>query len=304
MSGFRINTNVPALFSQRNLAITNSALSKNLERLSSGFRVNRAADDAAGLAVSERFRTQTNGLGQAQKNIQDGISLIQVAEGGIDTISDMLQRIRTLSVQASNDTLTTLDRSLIQLEVNQVLEEIDRQVSTVSFNTKVLLNGTFSRTAGATGRTSLVIQVGANKTQTIALFISTVSAKGLGINGLSQAGNTATSLLGKSAGTTLQKAGVMTHLAAESAITVISSAIDKVNSLRAELGAKQNRLERTLNFARIQLENQAASESRIRDLDFADEIVNFTKNQILQQAGTAALAQANVAPQTVLQLLR
>lgn len=299
MAGFRINSNVPALFSQRTLNLTNEMLSKNLERLSSGLRINRASDDAAGLAVSERFRTQTNGLKQAQTNIQDGISLIQIAEGGISTISDMLQRLRTLSVQASNDTLTTTDRSLLQLEVNEIIEEVDRQVSTVTFNTKQLLNGDFARGTG-----SVAIQAGANSGQTISLHIFTASATGMGITGLGQTGNSSASLLGKSTGTTLQTGGIMTRIAAESAIALLSSAIDRINSLRAELGAKQNRLERTLNFVRVQTENQQASESRIRDLDFAAEVVDFTKNQILQQAGTAALAQANVAPQTVLQLLR
>ncbi len=299
MAGFRINSNVPALFSQRTLNVTNEMLAKNLERLSSGLRINRASDDAAGLAVSERFRTQTNGLKQAQNNIQDGISLLQIAEGGISTISDMLQRIRTLAVQASNDTLTTTDRALLQLEVNEIVGEVDRQVSTVTFNTKTLLNGSFARGVG-----SIAIQAGANKNQVVSLFIFTANAKGMGLTNIAQTGNSVTSLLGKSAGTSLQKGGLMTHVAAESAITLISSAIDRINSLRAELGAKQNRLERTLNFVRVQTENQQASESRIRDLDFADEVVTFTKNQILQQAGTAALAQANVAPQTVLQLLR
>jgi len=151
---------------------------------------------------------------------------------------------------------------------------------------------------------SIAIQAGANKNQVVSLFIFTANAKGMGLTNIAQTGNSVTSLLGKSAGTSLQKGGLMTHVAAESAITLISSAIDRINSLRAELGAKQNRLERTLNFVRVQTENQQASESRIRDLDFADEVVTFTKNQILQQAGTAALAQANVAPQTVLQLLR
>lgn len=304
MSGFRINTNIPAIFAQRQLSITNLSLQKNLEKLASGFRINRAADDAAGLAISERFRTQINGLKQAEKNIQDGISLIQTAEGGIETISDMLQRLRTLAVQAANDTLTTSDRAMIQLELNQVIAEIDRQVSTVTFNTKVLLDGTFSRKPGAPNRTSLVLQVGANRGQTISLFISTMSATALGVIGLIQQGNSVSSLLGRVAGTTLQTGGVMTRVAAESAIAVISSAIDIANALRAELGAVQNRLERSVNFVRIQNENQEASESLIRNLDFASEIVDFTKNQILQQAGTAALAQANVAPQSVLQLLR
>jgi len=309
MSGFRVNTNVPALFAQRQLGIVNRNLQGNLERLSSGLRINKAGDDAAGLAISERFRTQINGLKQASKNIQDGVSLIQTAEGGIETISDQLQRLRTLAVQASNDTLTTNDRALIQLEFNQILTEINRQSSTVNFNSKVLLSGNFSGVSNTNTsyRGSLALQVGANKGETITLRLFTASTAGLGVNILSvQGAQTATvtliSSLITSSGT--GRDGVITRAGAESAITVISNAITKVNGLRAELGAVQNRLERTLNFVEVQKENQAAAESRIRDLDFSEEIINFTKNQILQQAGTSALAQANVAPQSVLQLLQ
>ncbi|RMH54940.1 MAG: flagellin [Candidatus Hydrogenedentota bacterium] len=306
MAGFRINTNIPAIFSQRQLGITNRNIQRNLEKLSSGLRINRAADDAAGLAISERFRTQINGLKQASKNIQDGISLIQTAEGGIEQISDQLQRLRTLAVQAANDTLTTNDRALIQLEFNQILSEIDRQVSTVNFNTKVLLDGTYS----VVGGTSLSFQVGANETETISVNIFTVSTAGLGIDNIKVKGTqTATqtlisAIISNATGASASAAGVVTRKGAESAITLISNAITKINGLRAELGAIQNRLERTFDFVQVQMENQAAAESRIRDLDFASEIVSFTKNQILQQAGTSALAQANVAPQSVLQLLR
>ncbi len=306
MAGFRVNTNVPAIFSQRQLGITNAMLQRNLEKMSSGFRINHAADDAAGLAVSERFRTQINGLKQAERNIQDGISLIQTAEGGVETISDMLQRIRTLAVQSSNDTLTTFDRATIQLEVNQLVKEIDRQASTVNFNTKVLLKGAFSTSGG----TSLVLQVGANKNQSIALNIFTMTAAGLGITGLSVTGSSSStislvsSIAVNASGTGAYSEGMVTRRGAESAIALLSQAITRINGMRAEFGAIQNRLERTLNFVNISRENQSAAESRIRDLDFADEIVNFTKNQILQQAGTSALAQANVAPQSVLQLLQ
>lgn len=304
-AGFRVVTNVPAIFAQRQLGVTNIGLQKNLEKLSSGLRINRAADDAAGLAVSERFRTQINGLKQAAKNIQDGISMIQTAEGGIETISDQLQRLRTLAVQAANDSLTTMDRAFIQLEFNQILTEIDRQASTVNFNTKRLLTGTYS----AAGGISLSIQVGANKTERITFNIFTSSTKGLAIDNLVVAGAQTQSIslissIIQNATSGTSAPGIVSRTGAESAITLISSAITKVNGLRAELGALQNRLERTYTFANIQMENQSASESRIRDLDFAEEIVNFTKNQILQQAGTSALAQANVAPQSVLQLLQ
>ena len=303
MAGFRVVTNVPAIFSQRQLGITNTNIQKNLEKLSSGLRINKAADDAAGLAISERFRTQINGLKQASKNIQDGISMVQTAEGGVETISDQLQRLRTLAVQSANDSLTTMDRAMIQLEFNQVLTEIDRQSSTVNFNTRVLLLGAYS----AVGGTSLSIQAGANQNERITFNIFTSTAAGLAINNLIVAGaQTATTTLISSiiSNAMTGPSGVVTRTGAESAITLISNAITKVNGLRAEFGALQNRLERTYNFVRIQMENQSAAESRIRDLDFASEIVDFTKNQILQQAGTSALAQANVAPQSVLQLLK
>lgn len=303
MAGFRVVTNVPAIFSQRQLGITNTNIQKNLEKLSSGLRINKSADDAAGLAISERFRTQINGLKQASKNIQDGISMVQTAEGGVETISDQLQRLRTLAVQSANDSLTTMDRAMIQLEFNQVLTEIDRQSSTVNFNTKVLLRGAYS----AVGGTSLSIQAGANQNERITFNIFTSTAAGLAINNLTVAGaQTATTTLISSiiSNAMTGPSGVVTRTGAESAITLISNAITKVNGLRAELGALQNRLERTYNFVQIQTENQSAAESRIRDLDFASEIVDFTKNQILQQAGTSALAQANVAPQSVLQLLK
>ena len=303
MAGFRVVTNVPAIFSQRQLGVTNTNIQKNLEKLSSGLRINKSADDAAGLAISERFRTQINGLKQSAKNIQDGISMIQTAEGGIETISDQLQRLRTLAVQSANDSLTTMDRAMIQLEFNQVLTEIDRQSSTVNFNTKVLLRGAYS----AVGGTSLSIQAGANQNERITFNIFTSNTAGLAINNLTVAGaQTSTTTLISSiiSNAMTGPSGVVMRTGAESAITLISNAITKVNGLRAEFGALQNRLERTYNFVQIQSENQSAAESRIRDLDFANEIVDFTKNQILQQAGTSALAQANVAPQSVLQLLK
>lgn len=311
MAGFRVNTNVPALFSQRRLQITNTALTGNLEKLSSGLRINRAADDAAGLAISEGFRTQVNGLKVSSRNIQDGISMIQVAEGGVSEITEQLQRLRGLAVQSGNDTLTTRDRALIQLEFNQLLTEIDRQVSTVNFNTKVLLTGAFSKvTTAGNASVSLRLQVGANKGEQISFNIFTVSTKGLGISGLSvTATQTSTVSLvsavintATASGSTQQ--GVVSRLGAESAITLVNDALTDVMGLRAELGSIQNRLERTFSFVQLQMENQQASESRIRDLDFASEIIDFTKNQILQQAGASALAQANVAPQSVLQLLR
>lgn len=324
-AGFRINTNVPALFAQRQLAITNGSLQRNLERLASGFRINRAGDDAAGLAISERLRIQVNGLKRAALNLQDGISMIQVAEGGVVMISEMLQRIRVLAIQAANDTISSADRVLLQLEVNELISEIDRQATTVQFNQKVLLDGSFDVSKG---KPSLVLQVGANSGETFSFGIFSLSAKGLGIrlttpgsasaNTINVDGlfiNAVTSAQGETIpfvgirSDQLETAatingGIITRPAASSALTLLETAIDRVNSLRAVFGAVQNRMERTLNFIRLSMENQAAAESRVRDLDFAEEIVDFTKNQILQQTGTAALAQANVAPQTVLQLLQ
>lgn len=467
MSGFRINTNVPALFAKRQADVTTRGISQSLERLSSGSRINRAADDAAGLAISERFRSQANGINQAIKNLQDGISLLQVAEGGLSTVGDLVQRIRQLAVQAANDTLTDNDRALIQKEVDQLLTEVDRQASTVSFNGKILLDGRYSgigtpgtpttqtfdslgvvaadarpnyyedpvlvspnlvppeppatpeftganylqastpgggsfsattniagnreamrlqynpgananevtalsfryiggsevngladtlevqiydarnnawvtigtntgtllafqdttfaatgdlsrfvdvdgdiwaqvftqtattgganvsevlidyasltvQTTPTTSNSGLEIQAGANKGETIEVFLPDARRSALGLTGLS----------------------VGTRTAAENAITTASSALTKINGARAEIGAVQNRLENSLRFAAVQAENQSSAESRIRDLDFADEIIEFTKRQIIQQAGVSALAQANVAPQGVLQLLQ
>lgn len=460
MSGFRINTNISALGAQSNLSEVNRGLAKSMEKLSSGLRINRAADDAAGLAISERFRSQANGINQAIKNIQDGISLLQVAEGGLSTIGDMVQRIRLLAIQAANDTLTDADRLLVQEEVDQLLEEIDRQGNTVSFNTKQLLNGQFAGTAGTTQtfdsagvtaadnrpnyfRSSIVdptlaapgaggeiefttpqyglasspdvtfvgfltgivgnneairfqfqpgvtasnvtslqlnfvggsdangaspdniryqlfdfqanawVDVGNNNTGTLVAFTAgtsnaqsvnpsrffdpsgdvwgqawvetdvavagsneiridyaslnvTTASDGLIIQAGANEGETIEVMLpdARSAALGLTGLSVATRTAAEAAITTASNALTRINGSRAEIGAYQNRLENTLEFSGVQAQNQAAAESRIRDLDFAEEIIAFTKQQILQQAGVSALSQANVAPQSVLQLLQ
>lgn len=276
----RINNNIQALFAARQLNITNSKMNQSLEKLSSGYRINHAADDAAGLAVSEKLRTQINGLQQADKNVQDGISLIQTAEGGLEELHTILQRMRVLSIQAANQTLTTTDRTLIQMEVTQLLSEITRMNSTVEFNTIKLISG-----AGGAG--SLSIQVGPNKGESLAIKIGTMSLTALGL----QSGST--SLVNLTSATF-----------ASSAISALDTAINKVSSQRAQLGAMQNRFEHTQNFIGIQRENLMASESRIRDTDFALEMVEFTKLQILAQAGNAMLAQANLQPQSVLQLFK
>lgn len=301
---FRINTNIPALFAQRNLTATNMKVASNIEKLSSGLRINHASDDAAGLAISERLRTQVNGMKQARINVQDGISLVQTAEGGISNIQSSLQRMRTLSVQAANDILTTVDRYMIQLEFNQLLDEIDRQVSSTEFNTKKLLTGVYD-VDGTAG--SLVLHAGANYGNTISIHIPSLSTASVGV--VLGAGNTGVKISalkvdGDRATVMATNRGVMTRVAANSTIAILSSAINLISEQRAKLGAIQNRLQSTFDFLGIAMENQAASESRIRDLDVSAEIVDFTKNQILVQTGAAALAQANVAPQSVLQLLQ
>jgi len=268
--GLRVMNNVAAQFAHRQLTITNLNLNKSLEKLSSGYRINHASDDAAGLAVSEKLRTQVYGLEQTRRNIMDGISLLQTAEGGLEELQSILQRIRVLAIQSSNGTLTDSDRVLIQSEVTQLLCEIDRMATTVTFNTIQLFSGA-----------SVTIQAGANAGQSLQLNLTSQSTTALCINSISLSSMTA----------------------ASSAISSLTSAINSVSALRATIGAMQNRLEHTYNFTGISRENQMAAESRIRDVDFADEMVNFTKQQILLQAGNAMLAQANMMPQMVLQLL-
>lgn len=282
MSGLRIVTNVPGLIANRQLTDTANRLQRSMERLSSGYRINRAADDAAGLALSERIRTQVNGLERAQKNALDGISVVQIAEGGLTLIADMIQRVRTLAIQASSDVFTTGDRRLIQVEVNELMAEINRQASVTKFGNLQLL----------VRSSSVVIQVGANRGETISISLRTTSTRALGINGLS----TATP-------GTLTQGGLITRAGASSALTLLSNALDTLQTRRATLGATQNRLEQTSTFIGISRENQSAADSRIRELDFADEIVKFTRDQILQQTGVSALAQANLIPSAVLALL-
>lgn len=269
----RINQNVAAMNAYRNLQITQGQQSKSLERLSSGFRINRAADDAAGLAISEKLRGQVKGLNQAVSNAQNGVSLIQTAEGALNESHAILQRMRELAVQSANDTNTDSDRTQIQKEVAQLKSELTRISDTTQFNGKALLDGTFT---GAT------FQIGANAGQTITVGVADMDAAALGV------------------GTT----DVSTKAGATTAITALDTAINTVSGQRADLGAVQNRLEHTINNLNVASENLAASESRIRDTDMASEMVKFTRAQILSQAGTAMLAQANQVPQGVLQLLR
>jgi flagellin len=267
----RIQNNVEAFNAHRNLQSTEGALGRSMERLSSGFRINRAADDAAGLAISERLRAQIGGLDQAQRNVQDAVSLVQTAEGSLTEVHAMLQRVRELAVQYKNGSLSSADRTAIQSEVYQLASEIERIGQSAEFNGIKLLNTT----------QTITFQAGAKDGEQIAVTaVSLGSTAGVGVNyyALSSVSN--------------------------SDISEIDSAIDNVSSQRAQFGAVQNRLEYTLQNAAIYQENLTASESRIRDVDMAAEMVEFTKLQILQQAGTSMLAQANQASQGVLSLLR
>jgi flagellin len=295
----RIYQNVEALNAHRQLAVNQSNLSKSIEKLSSGLRINRASDDAAGLAISEKMRGQIRGLKQAQRNAQDGISLIQTAEGALQEVHAILQRMRELAVQAANDTNTLGDRKEIQKEINQLIDEIDLIAKDTEFNTQKLLNGDFETTA-------LVIHIGANAGQKLDINIANMQTTALGtdpegsvdINGLKVADVDSVDE------DTTDPGGVLTQADADKAITNIQDAINQVSAERSKLGAYQNRLEHTIANLGTAAENLAAAESRIRDVDMAAEMMEFTKNQILQQAGVAMLAQANMAPQAVLQLLR
>ncbi|WP_298802618.1 flagellin [uncultured Pseudokineococcus sp.] len=281
--GFQINNNVAAFNAYRNLSVTQNSVSSSLEKLSSGLRINRAADDAAGLAISEGLRSQVGGLKVAVRNAQDGISVVQTAEGALSTSTSILQRMRDLSVQAANDGgLNASAKGNIQKEIVQLREELTRISDTTQFNGKKLLDGTYN---GA-------FQVGANGGEQIAVAIGTdMDATGLGLNTIDVTTPAA-------AGPPAVPSG------AQSAIALIDTAIGTVSTARADLGAKQNRLEMTIKNLNVSVENLSASESRIRDTDMAAEMVSFTKSQILSQAGTAMLAQANQMGQGVLSLLR
>ena len=275
--GLSVYNNVEASNAHRQLVNTGNALNKSMERLSSGLRINRAADDAAGLAVSEGMRSQIRGMNVASRNAQDGVSMVQVADGALGNVGDMLQRVRDLAVQASNGTLTDAQRANLDTEVQQVLTEIGKTGTDTEFNGLKILAGSV-----ATAASAVTLQVGANASQNIAFTIGTVSASDLGISGIA----------------------VSTAASATAAIASLDAAISTVTTSRANLGAIQNRLEHTINRLGMTSENLQAAESRIRDADMASEMIDFTKNQILQQSGMAMLAQANQSPQSVLSLLR
>lgn len=274
------------------LTSAQGAQAKSLEKLSSGLRINRAGDDAAGLAISEKMRGQIGGLNQAVRNAQDGISLIQTAEGALNETHSILNRMRELSVQASNDTNTLGDRKEIQKEMNELIAEVDRIGDNTQFNTKNLLDGSLDTTG-------VKFQIGANASQSIELKINSMKSDSIG--------TTATldtlKIADVDGATAAATDGILNHATASAAITVIDEAIATVSSERSKLGATQNRLDHTINNLTTTSENLSAAESRIRDVDMAKEMMNFTKNNILNQASTAMLAQANQMPQGVLQLL-
>ncbi|MDR2940451.1 MAG: flagellin [Clostridiales bacterium] len=276
-----VNTNVLALNSHRALKNVGAAQAKASARLSSGTRVNSAADDAAGLAISEKMRAQISGLDMASKNTQDGISLVQTAEGGMEEIGNMLKRARELAVQAGNDTNTATDRDLIEKELDDLGTEIDTMASKVQFNGMNLLDET-----GGTGG-SFTFQVGANQNQTLTVAISSCKLSDLNAGTFVSTGN-----------------DVSTNALAGGMLDGIDTALDSLNELRAGLGAKQNRMEYTMKSLDISSENLSAAESRIRDTDMAKEMMNLTRSNVLQQAATSMLSQANQAPQNVLSLLR
>ncbi|MDR2500097.1 MAG: flagellin [Treponema sp.] len=284
-----INHNLSAMFADRSLKVTQSYLDKNMEKLSSGLRINRAGDDASGLAVSEKMRAQIRGLNKASTNAQNGISFIQTAEGYLQETQDIAHRLRELAVQSANGIYTDEDRVYVQIEVSALIDEVDRIASHAQFNGMNLLTGRFAREAGQNVVTaSMWFHIGANMDQRERVFIGTMTAKGLGVRDVGD--DTILSLSDPDS--------------ANRAIGTLDEALKRINKQRADFGAYQNRLEHAIRGIDIGAENLQASESRVRDTNMANEMVTYTKNQILNQAGTAMLAQANQRSQTVLQLLQ
>ena len=285
-----INHNMSAIFSNRTLGVTQLSLQKDMEKLSSGERINRAGDDASGLAVSEKLRSQIRGLHQASQNAANGISFIQTTEGYLQETTDIIQRIRELAVQSSNGVYTDEDRMQIQVEVSQLIAEVDRIASCAQFNGMNMLTGRFAIPNGenSLATASLWLHIGANMDQRIQVFIGTMTASALGL---------------KEPGTE----NIMTLATpdeANRAIGTLDEALKNINKQRADLGAYQNRLDMTVKGLDVAAENSQASESRIRDTNMAAQMVEYTKNQVLSQAGTAMLAQANSQSQSVLSLLQ
>jgi flagellin len=284
-----INHNMSAMFAQRSQGIQDLNAQKSMEKLSSGMRINRAGDDASGLAVSEKMRSQIRGLNQASQNAQNGISFIQTTEGYLQETSDIIQRIRELAVQSSNGIYSAEDRMQIQVEVSSLIAEVDRIASAAQFNGMNMLTGRFARSTGENVVTgSMWLHIGANMDQRTQVYIGTMTSMALGIRNVGD--ETIMSL--------------ETPDEANRAIGTLDEALKKINKQRADLGAYQNRLEMTVKGLDVGAENLQASESRIRDTDMAAQMVEFTKDQVLSQAGTAMLAQANQSSQNVLSLLR
>ncbi|HSV55938.1 MAG TPA: flagellin [Magnetospirillaceae bacterium] len=284
-----INHNLSAMFADRSLRVTNGNVDRTMEKLASGLRINRAGDDASGLAVSEKMRSQIRGLQRASKNAADGISFIQTAEGFLQESQNLLQRMRELAVQASNGIYSAEDRMQIQVEVSQLIDEIDRIASHAQFNGMNMLTGRFARETGENIITgSMWLHIGANMDQRERVFIGTMTSKGLGVRNV---GDDSIITIG-------------TPDEANRAIGTLDAALRVVNKQRADLGAYQNRLDHAIRGIDVGAENLQAAESRIRDADMAGEMVEYTKSRILAQAGTAMLAQANQKTQQVLQLLQ
>lgn len=268
-----IQHNIAAVNSYRNLGINQSSLSKNLEKLSSGYRINRAGDDAAGLAISEQMRSQINGINQASKNAEDAIGLIQTAEGALSEVHSMLQRMTTLATQSANGTYNSVARGNIQKEMDALIEEIDRIANNTNFNKVYPMS---------VGGESMTFQIGPSSGETLTVTTSQMTSTGLGVASLDLSEQTDSN----------------------AAIDTINAAIDKVSAFRADLGAAQNRLEHTIANLDVTSENITAAESRVRDTDMADEITAFTKNNILLQAAQSMLSQSNAVPQGVLSMLQ
>ena len=284
-----INHNMSAMFSNRSLGVTQGSLTKDMEKLSSGQKINRAGDDASGLAVSEKMRSQIRGLNQASRNAANGISFIQTTEGYLQETTDIVQRIRELAVQASNGIYSDEDRMQIQVEVSQLVAEVDRIASQAQFNGMNMLTGRFAQATGEnTPTASMWLHIGANMDQRMSVFIGTMTAAALGMREIG----------------TEEVMTIAAPSDANRAIGTLDEALKIINKQRADLGAYQNRLDYAVKGLDIAAENTQASESRIRDTDMAYAMVEFTKNQVLSQSGIAMLAQANSQSQSVLSLLQ
>jgi flagellin len=282
----RINHNINAMITQTALNTSQKGLGESLEKLSTGLRINRASDDAAGLSVSEQLRTQVRGLSRSKANAQDGIALLQIAEGAANEISDILQRQRELAIQSANDTLTSTERSYLDQEFSSLTNEVTRIANSTKYNGQTLIAGG-SSSFGGSGSSSSVLHIGANATSGTDNITITMDALTAGAIGMSSS----------------TAVGVSTQASALTAVSTIDTAIASVNNMRSDVGAYVNRLEHAINNISNQEFNTQDAESRIRDVDFAEETTNFTKNQILTQSATSMLAQANTVPQSVLGLV-